>query len=109
MNRYNENELAIEVTKAIEKGIVSEGIYTSLIFIPDNCQNEESYVDAKRFGYNRNAGTLDYLGYTDIMPYNIPYNKYNMDFVPGGIQLFRKDKQPFKVNAECYCDTKIEE
>lgn len=34
---------------------------------------------------------------------------YNMDFVPGDIQLFRKDKQPFKVNAEYYCDTIIEE
>lgn len=109
MNRYNESELTIEITKAIEKDIVSEGIYTSLIFIPDNCQNKEGYVEAKRFGYNRNTGTLDYLGNTDIMPYNIPHNMYNMDFVPGGIQLFRKDKQPFKVNAEYYCDTIIEE
>lgn len=109
MNRYNENELTIEVAKAIEKGIVSEGIYTCLIFIPDNYQNDAGYVDVKRFGYNRKTGILDYLGCTDIMPYSISNNKYSMDFIPGGIQLFRKDREPFKVDASYYCDTKIEE
>lgn len=109
MNKYNENELTIEVAKALEKDIVSEGIYTSLIFIPDNCQNEEGYVDAKRFGYNSNTSTLDYLGCTDIMPFDISYDKYTMDFIPGGIQLFRKDGQPFKVSSLCYCNTIIKE
>lgn len=109
MNRYNEKELTIEVAKAIEKGMISGGIYTCLIFIPDNYQNNEGYVDAKRFGYNRNTGTLDYLGYTDIMPYSISNNEYSMNFIPGGIQLFRKDRKPFKVDASYYCYTKIEE
>lgn len=43
------------------------------------------------------------------MPFDISYNKYTMDFIPGGVQLFRKDKQPFKVSSLCYCNTIIEE
>lgn len=109
MNIYNEKELAIEVAKAIGKGMVSKGIYTSLIFIPDNHQNEEGYVDAKRFGYNHNTGAFDYWGYTDIVPPDIPYDECDIIFIPGGIQLLKTDRQPFKVHSLCYCDTKIEE
>ncbi len=90
MNIYNESELAIEITKAIEKGIVSKGTYTSLIFIPNNHQNEEGYVDAQKFGYNHNTGTFDYWGHVDIMPLDISYDEYVMDFIPGGIQLSKK-------------------
>ena len=51
---------------------------------------------------------LDFLGYTDIMPWEINYTEdYRMDFVPGGINLFRKDRLKFKVSSFYYCDTKI--
>lgn len=109
MDKYNKNELDVAISKAIEKGIIDEGTYTCLIFTLENHQNEDGYVNAKRFGYNSNIDTLDYLECTDIMPFDISYNKYTMDFIPGGVQLFRKDKQPFKVSSLCYCNTIIEE
>lgn len=108
MNKYNPEELHASIKEAISKGIKDEGMYNCLMFIPSNEQNEEGYIDAKRFGYDKDTDTLDYLGHTDIMPWEINYNKdYCMDFVPGGINLFRKDREKFKVSSICYCDTVI--
>ena len=108
MNKYNPKELNAAIKEAISRGIKDKGIYDSLIFMPENEQNEEGYIDAKRFGYNRDTKELDYLGNTDIMPFEIDYTKdYCMDFVPGGINLFRKDRLKFKVSSFYYCDTKI--
>lgn len=109
MDIYNEKELAIEVAKAIEKDIVSKGIYTSLIFIPENQQNEEGHVDAKKFGYNCNTSTFDYWGHTDTMPIDISYDEWDINFIPGGIHLLKSNRQPFRVHSLRYCDTKIEE
>lgn len=32
-------------------------------------------IDAKRFGYNKDTQELDYLGNTDIMPWEINYTE----------------------------------
>ena len=104
MNIYNKNELDVAIAKAIEKGIVDKGIYTSLIFIPNNHPNEEGYVDAKEFGYNHNTGTFDYWGHVDTMPLDIPYDEWFMNFIPRGIQLLKNNRQPFKLHSLRYCD-----
>ena len=109
MDKYNPEELNAAIKEAIKKGIKKEGIYNCLMFIPSNEQNSDGYVDAKRFGYNHDTKELDYLGDTDLMPWEIDYNEeYNMDFVPGGINLFRKDRKKFKVSSMCYCTTVID-
>lgn len=105
MNIYNKNELDVAIAKAIEKGMVSKGIYTSLIFIPNNHKNEEGYVDAKKFGYNCNTGTFDYWGHVDTIPLDISYDEWVMDFIPGGIQLLKNNRQPFKLYSLCYHNT----
>ena len=108
MNKYNPEELNVAIEEAISRGIKEEGMYNCLMFIPEKEQNEEGYIDAKRFGYNKDTDTLDYLGCTDVMPWEINYTEdYCMDFVPGGVNLFRKDRQKFKVSSICYCDTVI--
>ena len=107
MNKYNPEELNAAINEAISRGIKDEGIYDSLIFMPENEQNEDGYINAKRFGYNNDTEELDYLGDTDIMPWNIDYKDYKMDFVPGGVNLFRKDRMKFKVSSMYYCDTVI--
>ena len=109
MNKYNKKELNKAIAKAIDKGYIQKGIYTSLLFISEDNQNNDGYIEAKRFGYNRNTDSLDYLGTTDIMPFEIDYTKdYCMDFVPGGINLFRKRFQKFKVSSIYYCNTVID-
>lgn len=109
MNKYNPEELNTAIKEAISRGIKDEGIYNCLMFIPSNEQNSDGYVDAKRFGYNHDTKELDYLGDTDLMPWEINYNEeYNMDFVPGGVNLFRKDRKKFKVSSMCYCTTVID-
>ena len=110
MNKYNKKELNKAVAKAIDKGYIQKGIYTSLLFISEDSQNNDGYIEAKRFGYNRNTDSLDYLGTTDIMPFegiDISYKDYQMDFIPNGIQLFRRDKEEFKVDASYYSSTII--
>ena len=107
MNKYNPKELNAAIKEAISKGIKDEGMYDCLIFIPENKQNEEGYVDTKRFGYHFDTKELDYLGDTDVMPWNIDYEDYLIEFVPGGVNLFRKDRQKFKVSSRSYCNTKI--
>lgn len=109
MNKYNPEELNAAIKEAIHKGVKEEGMYNCLIFIPSNEQNPDGYIDAKRFGYCFDTKELDYLGDTDIMPFEIDYNNdYHMDFVPGGVNLFRKDRKKFKVSSICYCDTVID-
>lgn len=108
MNKFDPKELNAAIKEAISRGIKDEGIYDSLIFIPSNKQNEDGYVDAKRFGYRFDTEELDYLGDTDVMPWNIDYKEdYHMEFVPGGVNLFRKDRQKFKVSSMSYCNTVI--
>ena len=108
MNKYNPEELNAAIKQAVSRGVKDEGMYDSLIFMPKNEQNEDGYVDAKRFGYNADTQELDYLGNTDIMPWEINYTEeYNMDFVPGGVNLFRKDRKKFKVYSMYYCNTII--
>ena len=110
MNKYNKKELNKAIAKAIDKGYIQEGIYTSLLFISEDNQNNDGYIEAKRFGYNRNTDSLDYLGTTDIMPFegiDISYKDYQMDFIPNGIQLFRRGKGEFKVDASYYSSTII--
>ena len=108
MNKYNPKELNAAIEEAISRGIKKEGMYNSLMFIPENEQNEDGYIDAKRFGYNNDTKELDFLGHTDIMPWKIDYKEdYCMDFVPGGVNLFRKDRLKFKVSGMSYCDTVI--
>ena len=71
---------------------------------------DDGYIEAKRFGYNRNTNSLDYLGSTDIMPFegiDINYKDYQMDFIPNGVQLFRRGKGEFKVDASYYSSTII--
>lgn len=97
MNKYNPEELNAAIEVAVSKGVKDEGMYDSLIFMPENEQNEEGYVNAKRFGYRFDTEELDYLGDTEVMPWKIDYKKdYCMDFVPGGVNLFRKDRQSLK-------------
>ena len=109
MNKYDPKELNAAIEEAISRGIKDEGMYDCLMFIPENHQNEEGYIDAKRFGYRFDTEELDYLGNTDIMPFEIDYNNnYYMDFVPGGVNLFRKDRKKFKVSSMCYCTTVID-
>ena len=108
MNKYDPKELNAAIEEAISRGIKDEGMYDCLMFIPENKQNKEGYIDAQRFGYRFDTEELDYLGNTDIMPFEIDYNNnYYMDFVPGGVNLFRKDRQKFKVSSMYYCDTAI--
>ena len=107
MNKYNPEELNAAIKVAINKGVKKEGMYNCLMFIPSNEQNSDGYLDAKRFGYNNDTKELDYLGDTDVMPYDINYKDYCMDFVPGGINIFRKDRKKFKVSSICYCNTVI--
>ena len=107
MNKYNPEELNAAIKEAISRGVKDEGMYDSLIFMPENEQNEDGYINAKRFGYNNDTEELDYLGDTDFMPWDIDYKDYKMDFVPGGVNLFRKDSQKFKVSSKCYCNTII--
>ena len=107
MNKYNPEELNAAIKEAISRGVKDEGMYDCLMFMPENEQNEDGYVNAKRFGYNNDTEELDYLGDTDIMPWNIDYKDYKMDFVPGGVNLFRKDRMKFKVSGMYYCDTII--
>ena len=108
MNKYNPKELNAAIKEAISRGFKDEGMYDCLMFMPENEQNEDGYINAKRFGYNNDTKELDYLGDTDIMPWNIDYKDYKMDFVPGGVNLFRKDRMKFKVSGMYYCDTIIE-
>ena len=108
MNKYNPKELNAAIKEAVSRGIKDEGMYDSLIFIPENEQNEENYTDAKRFGYRFDTEELDYLGDTNVMPWEIDYKEdYSMDFVHGGVNLFRKDRQKFKVSSMSYCNTII--
>ena len=108
MNKYNPKELNAAIEVAIKKGLKDKGMYDCLIFIPENKQNEEGYTDAKRFGYRFDTEELDFLGHTDVMPWEIDYKEdYRMDFVPGGVNLFRKDRQKFKVSGMSYCNTVI--
>lgn len=108
MNKYNPEELSTAIEEAISRGIKDEGIYDCLMFIPESNQNEEGYIDAKRFGYRFDTKELDFLGHTDVMPWNIDYKEYyRMDFIPSGINLFRKDRLKFKVSGMTYCDTVI--
>ena len=108
MNKYNPKELTAAIKEAVSRGIKDEGMYDCLMFIPENKQNEEGYIDAKRFGYRFDTEELDYLGDTDVMPWKIDYKEdYRIDFVPGGVNLFRKDRQKFKVSSMSYCDTII--
>ena len=107
MNKYNPKELNAAIKEAISRGVKDEGMYDCLMFIPENEQNEDGYINAKRFGYNNDTEELDYLGDTDVMPWNINYEDYKMDFVPGGVNLFRKDRQKFKVYSSDYCNTII--
>ena len=102
MNKYNPKELNAAIKEAISRGFKDKGMYDCLMFIPDKEQNEEGYIDAKRFGYRFDTEALDYLGYTDVMPWDINYKEdYRMDFVPGGVNLFRKDRKKFKVSGKC--------
>lgn len=108
MNKYNPEELNAAIKEAISRGVKDEGMYDSLIFIPSNEKNEDGFINAKRFGYRFDTEELDYLGDTDVMPWEITYTEdYRMDFVPGGINLFRKDSQKFKVSSRSYCNTII--
>ena len=107
MNKYNLKELNAAIKEAISRGVKDEGMYDCLMFIPENEQNENGYINAKRFGYNNDTKELDYLGDTDVMPWNINYEGYRMDFVSGGVNLFRKDRQKFKVSSKDYCNTII--
>ena len=108
MNKYNPEELNAAIKEAISRGVKDEGMYDYLIFMPENEQNEDGYINAKRFGYNNDTEELDYLGDTDVMPWDINYKEdYRMDFVPGGVNLFRKDRKKFKVSSKCYCNTII--
>lgn len=103
MNKYDPKELNVAIEEAISRGIKEEGMYNCLMFIPSNEQNSDGYIDAKRFGYNHDTQELDYLGNTDIMP------NYTEDYrMPSGINLFRKDRQKFKVSSIYYCDTVID-
>lgn len=107
MNKYNVNELTAAIKVALNNGVKDSGKYDCLMLIPNNEQNSDNFVDAKRFGYNRDTNKLDYLGDTDVMP-DIDYNNtYNMDFVPGGINIFRKDREKFEVSSISYCNTVI--
>ena len=107
MNKYNPEELNAAIKEAVSRGVKDEGMYDTLIFMPENEQNEEGYINAKRFGYRFDTEELDYLGDTDVMPWSIDYKHYRMDFVPGGVNLFRKDRKKFKVSSRYYCDTII--
>ena len=107
MNKYNPKELNAAIKEAVSRGVKDEGMYDTLIFMPENEQNEDGYINAKRFGYNNDTKELDYLGDTDVMPWNIDYKDYKMDFVPGGVNLFRKDRMKFKVSGKYYCDSII--
>ena len=108
MNKYNPEELNAAIKEAVSRGVKDEGMYDCLMFIPENEQNEDGYINAKRFGYNNDTKELDYLGDTDVMPWEINYKDYKMDFVSGGVNLFRKDRMKFKVSSMFYCDTIIE-
>lgn len=107
MNKYNPKELNTAIKLAISEGIKDVAMCDCLIFIPEDEQNSDNYINAKRFGYNRDTGKLDYLGDTDIMPFGIDYKEYQMDFVPGGINLFRKDRKKFEVFSWSCSDTVI--
>ena len=107
MNEYNPKELNAAIKEAISRGVKDEGMYDCLMFMPENEQNKCGYINAKRFGYNEDTKELDYLGDTDVIPRNIDYKYYRMDFVPGGVNLFRLDGQKFKVSGKYYCDTII--
>ena len=107
MNKYNPEELNAAIEVAVIRGVKDEGMYNSLIFMPDNEMNDDGYVNAKRFGYNDDTEELDYLGDTDVMPWNIDYKHYRMDFVPGGINIYSTDMEKFKVSSMCYYDTVI--
>ena len=108
MNKYNPKELNAAIKEAVSRGFKDEGMYDCLIFMPENEQNEDGYINAKRFGYRFDTEELDYLGDTDVMPWDINYKEdYHMDFVPGGINLFRKRFQKFKVSSIYYCNTVI--
>lgn len=107
MNKYNPEELNAAIKEAISRGVKDEGMYDSLIFMPDKEQNEDGYVNAKRFGYRFDTEELDYLGDTDVMPWDIDYKHYRMDFVPGGINIYSTDVEKFKVSSKAYCDTII--
>ena len=107
MNKYNPKELNAAIKEAVSRGVKDEGMYDCLIFMPENEQNEDGYVNAKRFGYNHDTKKLDYLGDTDVMPQNIDYKHYRMDFVPGGINIYSTDAEKFKVSSRAYCDTII--
>ena len=108
MNKFDPKELNAAIKEAISRGVKDEGMYNSLIFIPSNEQNEDGYVNAKRFGYRFDTEELDYLGDTDVMPWNIDYNKdYRMDFVPGGVNIYPTNVEKFKVSSKCYCNTII--
>ena len=104
MNKYNPKELNAAIEEAVSRGFKDEGMYDCLMFIPENKQNEEGYINAKRFGYNNDTKELDYLGCSDVMPWDIDYKDYKMDFIPGGVNLFRKDRQKFKVSGKAYCN-----
>ncbi len=108
MNKYNPKELSVAIKAALSKGIKKDGnMYTCLMFMPENEQNEDGYINAKRFGYNSNTEEFDYLGVSDIMTCRINYKDYRMDFVPGSINLFRADRKEFKVFGNFYTDTII--
>ena len=108
MNKYNPEELNAAIKEAISRGVKDEGIYNSLIFMPENEQNEDGYINAKRFGYNNDTKELDYLGDSDVMPWDINYNKdYRMAFVPGRVNIYRTDVEKLKVSSKCYCNTII--
>ena len=98
-------------TYTVHESSLSPSIYSIIACEIDNLDKAyELYSRTARLdldNYNNDTEELDYVGDTDVMPWSIDYKHYRMDFVPGGINLFRKDRMKFKVSSDCYCDTII--
>lgn len=105
MNKYNPEELHAAIKKQLVE--VSRMKVCIIVLCSYLVMNKIQMVI--QMLNDLDTQELDYLGNTDIMPWEINYTEdYRMDFVPGGINLFRKDRQKFKVSSIYYCDTVID-
>lgn len=110
---YNPTDFATLVQGAKSMPESGKMIADAIIFVPETEQNNDGYINAHRYLLVKDKDNKKVLydgGVTDIgpsfEPYNVarslPFNKVNIDFVPGGIAM-RFDNE--KVLVDCHLNS----
>lgn len=109
-NLYNKEELNIAIKNAVAPSNRAAIICDSILFITDNEENFDGYVNATRYCINKDKDELIYAGKTDIsftIEQQIDVNRVHFDFVQGGIKCWVYDAR-LLVDASCWSATTID-